>query len=467
MSSRYWPKKSPTFSAWFETYINAGKAATEKAEAEKSFRDALALMNQEGNSAADGLDPRLAVVFHYLAALHGENGAFGVMARGIDDARETESKLAYDQLHLADCLERLGRLYFALTGKTNGIGSLAHAAQGRSRWPWIAESLHRRTLAIRERTVGPDHILVADSLEEIIRAAGDWGRTDKPTVPTDPVLDSAFARMLRIREKVLGPEHPDVADSLEICAQHLSASDAKPLLERALRIREAVFGSRHPEVARSMELLAKSSEEDGREKFLLDALTIREEIQGRRHPDVAGTLSLIFNCYEGQEKFKQANEALERSVEIFLDAVSSDYQDGHDSPELIEFVLSPSSEQFNTFERVSVTERAAHRIRLVTGELPNSSMEEAEMRTRESMAVEDVLGQPVGPRSFDETTMSKLADTLVNGYSWLWDQKGWPRECYQIEDLVDPLRYGLLSAGWVHRLIHFKEIVRRGPLHSC
>ncbi len=67
-------------------------------------------------------------------------------------------------------------------------------------------------------------------------------------------------RSLAIREKALGPEHPDVATDLDALGDlYLDQGkyiDAEPLLNRALAIREIVIGPEHPRLATSLNTLA-------------------------------------------------------------------------------------------------------------------------------------------------------------------------------------------------------------------
>jgi tetratricopeptide (TPR) repeat protein len=59
-----------------------------------------------------------------------------------------------------------------------------------------------------------------------------------------------YRRSLAIYEKVLGPEHPDVATSLNNLARLYEAqgrhADAEPLQRRSLAIREKVLGRALP-----------------------------------------------------------------------------------------------------------------------------------------------------------------------------------------------------------------------------
>jgi nephrocystin-3 len=100
-----------------------------------------------------------------------------------------------------------------------------------------------RSLAIRERALGPDHPDVASSLSNLAalyQAQGDYPRA----LPL-------FERSLAIRERALGPDHPDVAMILSelACLYHAQGDypRALPLFERASAIAEATLGRDHPD----------------------------------------------------------------------------------------------------------------------------------------------------------------------------------------------------------------------------
>jgi len=90
-----------------------------------------------------------------------------------------------------------------------------------------------RALQIGEKALGPEHLEVSTSLNNLALlyvATGDYAKAE-------PLLQ----RALWIGEKALGPEHPDVAVSLNNLAKlYVATGDyakAEPLLQRALRRR--------------------------------------------------------------------------------------------------------------------------------------------------------------------------------------------------------------------------------------
>ena len=63
-----------------------------------------------------------------------------------------------------------------------------------------AEPLYKRSLAIREKALGPDHLDVAQSLDNLAQVYREQGRYAE--------AEPLYKRSLAIREKALGPDHP-------------------------------------------------------------------------------------------------------------------------------------------------------------------------------------------------------------------------------------------------------------------
>jgi CHAT domain-containing protein len=110
-----------------------------------------------------------------------------------------------------------------------------------------AEQLFRRSLAIREKSLGPNHLDVAVSLDNIVDLICD----DDRYAEAEPLA----RRSLAIRQAALGQAHPLVADSLNNLAVILDnekrPQEAEPLLKQALDIRLRALGEAHPDVANS------------------------------------------------------------------------------------------------------------------------------------------------------------------------------------------------------------------------
>lgn len=145
-----------------------------------------------------------------------------------------ERTLDPNSIEIAECLNDLGALYFAM-GKFDE-----------------AEPLFKRSLGIREKMLGTEDLAVANSVNNLASQKVAQGKLSE----AEPLFRIAIA----IRERALGPNHPDVARSVNNLAvayrNDRKLSEAEPLFKRALTIRENALGSDHPEVAMSLFTLA-------------------------------------------------------------------------------------------------------------------------------------------------------------------------------------------------------------------
>ena len=114
------------------------------------------------------------------------------------------------------------------------------------------EALIERSLAIREKVLGPDHPAVATSLNDL----GSLYRSTEEYDKAEPLLERAVA----IWEKALGPDDPgfgtglhDLALFYESRAEH---AKAEPLYDRALAIWEKALGPDHAFIATGLNNLA-------------------------------------------------------------------------------------------------------------------------------------------------------------------------------------------------------------------
>src|SRR5216684_2004113 len=179
-----------------------------------------------------------------------------------------------------------------------------------------AEPLFKRSLAIAEEEVGPDHREVVIVLNNLATLFEDHGRYSE--------AEPLYERALAIDEKALGPSHRNVATELNNLAWFYTLqgkySEAEPLFKRALAIDEKILGQEHPNLATELNNLAglyfnlgKYSEA---EPLLQRALAIDEKTLGPNHPDVATILSDLAWLYDCQGKYSEAELLFKRALEV-------------------------------------------------------------------------------------------------------------------------------------------------------
>jgi CHAT domain-containing protein/tetratricopeptide (TPR) repeat protein len=188
-----------------------------------------------------------------------------------------------------------------------------------------AEPLYQRALAISEKALGPDHPDVAQSLNNLAalyNSRGEYARAEP-----------LYRRALAINEKALGPDHPEVATSLNNLAVLYDARGeygrAEPLYQRALAISEKALGPDHPAVATSLNNLAelyRARGEYGRAEPLFQrALAIREKALGPDHPEVASSLNNLAGLYKSRGEYGRAEPLYQRALAISEKALGPDH----------------------------------------------------------------------------------------------------------------------------------------------
>jgi tetratricopeptide (TPR) repeat protein len=193
--------------------------------------------------------------------------------------------------------------------------NVAKYLQGVARYS-EAEPLLQRSLAIYEKTVGPDHPSTSATLHELARLYQAQGRYSE----AEPLLQ----RSLAIYEKTVGPDHPSTSATLHELASLYQAqgrySEAEPLLKRSLAIYEKTVGPDHPDTSATLHELARLYQAQGRyseaEPLLKRSLAIKEKTVGPDHPSTSATLHVLASLYEAQGRYSEAEPLSKRSLGI-------------------------------------------------------------------------------------------------------------------------------------------------------
>src|SRR6266516_1525282 len=135
--------------------------------------------------------------------------------------------------------------------------------------------IRRRSLAIQEKELGPEHPHVALSLNKLAELYRNQGRYAE--------AEPLYRRSLAIREKALAPEHPDVARTLNDLAllfyNQGKYAEAGILYQRCLAILEKALGPHYPDLVTVLEnyacLLRKADREAEAPKTEVYAKAIR------------------------------------------------------------------------------------------------------------------------------------------------------------------------------------------------
>jgi CHAT domain-containing protein/Tfp pilus assembly protein PilF len=190
--------------------------------------------------------------------------------------------------------------------------------------------LSQRELAIREKSFGPDHPAVAQSLNNLAVLYWQLSRY----ADAEPL----FKRALAIRERPRGPEDlRDLASTLNNLAglygDQRRYAEAEPLFKRALAIREK---AREPAGLRQLattlsnlaSLYGKQDRYADAESFYKRELAIRETADG---PDdlraLARALNSLASLYGKQGRYADAEPLYKRALAIREKALGPDHPD--------------------------------------------------------------------------------------------------------------------------------------------
>jgi len=168
----------------------------------------------------------------------------------------------------------------ALATLHHNLGGIEHA---RGRFA-AGEPHARRSVALRERALGPHHVEVAADVAALAALVDGAGRLDEAA--------ALYQRALVVFSQKLGPRSLEAGLTLaglaDVQQKQGSPAPAERLYLRSLAILERVLGGRHPDVALTLNNLAHLRRETGdlarAEPLYLRALRIFERSLGRRHP---------------------------------------------------------------------------------------------------------------------------------------------------------------------------------------
>jgi CHAT domain-containing protein/Tfp pilus assembly protein PilF len=210
-----------------------------------------------------------------------------------------EKTLGADHLDVAQLVNDLGRLYYFM------------AEYARS------EEYYQRALTIREKVLGADHPEVAGSLNNIALLYTDIGKYDN--------AELFYQRALNLLAKSRGAEHPDVAVTITNFAKlYMLIGDydkAEPLFQRARAIFEKALGPEHPNVTVVLNNLATLYRRRGNfakaEPIYVGILDIRQKQLGPEHPSLAPPLLNLANFYfYDRGDYEKAEPLYQRAMAI-------------------------------------------------------------------------------------------------------------------------------------------------------
>lgn len=232
-----------------------------------------------------------------LAEIYGKLGLWQeAMARSEESLRLREKELGVDDLLVAESLDQLA--------------TVSRASRRES------EPLVQRALAIREKKLGRDSLEVAKTLNNLAVVQGSRGSIEE--------AEATFRRVLEIREKVLGKNDVEVGRALInlaiTFAMRRRDAESQPLLERALAIFRATLPEDHPTRIDAESMVASNAESRHdyatAEEIYRRLIPQSERVLGAEHPRVAMLLGNQANLYKEMGKLREAEASARQALAI-------------------------------------------------------------------------------------------------------------------------------------------------------
>ena len=147
---------------------------------------------------------------------------------------------------------------------------------------------------------------------------------------------ACWENALAVRTQVLGPDHIDVANTCNNMGiavgklqqehsqqqqQHYSMKQAMGLLQQALEIRQAHYGRKHPEVAATLHnignVLQQSGDLEQAIEYFTQAKDLQQDLLGEEHVQVARAWRAMGHAYYQGQRFAEAHRAYCEALRIF------------------------------------------------------------------------------------------------------------------------------------------------------
>ena len=322
----------------------AVKAMEELAKYDEALTRADAIVTE---AAELGYEPLMARAWLQQASLQQATGkhedSMATLKQALDAAlaqrmmsEAADASLLLTQVVSVDLARQQdGRRWVELAGSlTRSVGT----DEMRARWLMTLGSLARvegayedavehteRARAIYQDSLGPEHIVVANSLGRLGALAHDRGRYDEAR--------DYFGRAHAIYDKALGGDHPTTAQNLmnlgNVARTEGKYEEARGYLETALELLERALGPEHIVVAKCLGMLGITHyEENGIDEarsLWLRGLDIEERVLGREHPSVGMTLMNLGNAAYSEKNYELAREYYGRSLVIKKKTLGEDH----------------------------------------------------------------------------------------------------------------------------------------------
>ena len=227
----------------------------------------------------------------------------------------------YYERNLNIQIQKLGPQHVDVASSYNNLATVLHDQGDLEK----AKEYHEHALAIRIQKLGAQHVDVANSYNNLATVLRDQGDLEK--------AKEYHEHALAIRIQKLGAQHVDVASSYNNLATVLhdqgDLEKAKEYHEHALAIRIQKLGAQHVDVASSYNNLATVLRDQGdlekAKEYHEHALAIRIQKLGAQHVVVASSYNNLATVLHDQGDLEKAKEYHERALAIQIQKLETQH----------------------------------------------------------------------------------------------------------------------------------------------
>ena len=296
--------------------FNAGQAHRRRGEfdvAAAKYKRALKILREANMSQHKLLMP----ILHNIGQLQYRRGELATAVRTYEMALNHATVTVNGTVHVASALNCLGVLHYHANSSDNDDGNNSNSKEViQDSSTSKAMALFQRALALRKQCLGPDHVDVATTLNNI-------GRIYVQNDQFDQALDY-YQDALRIRRESLGTSSLDYAATAFNAGQSLhqkgDLDEAIKLYEEFLNVAIVKFGKSHRDVAVVLSGIAQIHQDqknyDKALELYEESLAAGKAALGEYHSEIAMLLNRMGNFHFERERLSDALKCYKRGLQI-------------------------------------------------------------------------------------------------------------------------------------------------------
>lgn len=179
-----------------------------------------------------------------------------------------------------------------------------------------AEKCSRETIDARSRELGSEHRDTLNSKSLLALILNDEGRY--------PEAEKLNREVLGVAGRVFGPQDQLTRTAMQHLAIDLAYegkySEAETTFRERLETDRRTYGSDHPEVLADLNNLAATLQQEEKwteaEELYLDGLQVKRRVLGPEHPDTLMSMGNLAQVLSGEKRYAEAEKLLRETLEI-------------------------------------------------------------------------------------------------------------------------------------------------------